>query len=72
MIQCKFDLLEALKAKGYTSYRLRKDKLLGEATLTKIRAGGLPSWHELDTLCSLLGMQPGDIVEYIPDNTRNA
>ena len=54
MIQCKFDLLEALKAKGYTSYRLRKDKLLGEATLTKIRAGGLPSWHELDTLCSLL------------------
>ena len=72
MIQCKFDLLEALKAKGYTSYRLRKDKLLGEATLTKIRAGGLPSWRELDTLCSLLGMQPGDIVEYIPDNTRNA
>ena len=72
MIQCKFDLVEALKAKGYTSYRLRKDKLLGEATLTKIRAGGLPSWHELDTLCSLLGMQPGDIVEYIPDNTRNA
>ena len=71
MIQCKFDLLEALKAKGYTSYRLRKDKLLGEATLTKIRAGGLPSWHELDTLCSLLDMQPGDIVEYIPDNTRS-
>lgn len=67
MIRYKIDLIEALKAKGFSSYRLRKEKLIGEATLTKIRAGGFPSWHEMDILCGLLNLQPGDIIEYAPD-----
>ena len=67
MIRLKVDILNALKEKDYTSYKLRQEKLLGEATLTKLRAGGLPSWHELDTICKLLECQPGDLVEYIPD-----
>lgn len=66
-IRCKVDVIAALSAAGYTSYRLRREKLMGESTRTKMRAGGLPSWHELDTICSLLNCQPGDLVEYVPD-----
>ena len=63
----KIDVLAALSAAGYSSYKLRREKLMGESTRTKIRSGGLPSWHELDTICRLLHCQPGDIVEYIED-----
>src|SRR5699024_6615991 len=31
-IYYKFDILAALKEKGFSSYRIRKDKLLGEST----------------------------------------
>ena len=30
MIIYKIDIMEALKEKGYTSYRLRQDKIFGE------------------------------------------
>ena len=33
----KIDVLKELKEKGYNTTRLRKDKLLGEATIQKIR-----------------------------------
>lgn len=67
-IRYKIDVLAALRDAGYSSYRLRKEKLMGEATRTKIRAGGLPSWHELDVVCRLLHCQPGDIVKYNDDD----
>lgn len=67
MIQLKVDVLDALKDKGYSSYRLRKDKILGESVLTKLRNGVLPSWHELDIICGLLDCQPGILLEYVPD-----
>ena len=39
MLKYKIDILEAMKEKGYTSYKIRKEKLIGEAKLTKIRSG---------------------------------
>ena len=36
----KYDkLLRLLEEKGYTSYRIRKEKILGQATLTAIKNG---------------------------------
>lgn len=67
MIRLKLDVIAALKEKGYTSYKLRQEKLLGESVLTKLRSGKLPSWHELDVICRLLECQPGDLVEYIAE-----
>lgn len=29
MLKYKIDILEALKEKGYTSYKIRQDKLIG-------------------------------------------
>ena len=70
MIRLKVDIIAALKEKGFTSYKLRQGKLIGESVLTKMRAGGLPSWHELNTICGLLGCQPGDLVEYVPEDEK--
>lgn len=61
----KMDILSALKDAGYSSYRIRKEKLLGEATLQKIRSKELVSWENITTICQLLNCQPGDIVEYV-------
>ena len=69
MIRMKINVLDALKNNGFTTYKLRKEKLLGESVLTKFRNGVLPSWHELDTVCRLLRLQPGSLLEYIPDVT---
>ncbi len=66
-IKYKIDILALLKSKGYTTYKLRKEKILGESTLQKMRTNTLLSWAELNTVCSLLEYQPGDILEYVPD-----
>ncbi len=68
-IRFKVDVLELLKDSGYTSYKIRKEKLLGESVLTKLRSDRLPSWHELDIICRLLHCQPGDLVEYVEDDS---
>ena len=66
-IRLKIDILGALKEAGYTSYKLRQEKLLGERAIQKLRNGELPSWNELNTICRLLDKQVGDLVEYVPD-----
>ncbi len=66
-LQYRIDVMKALKEKGVTTYAMRKDKLLSESTIQKLRKGIGVSWENLDTLCKLLQCQPGDIVEYIPD-----
>ena len=63
----KIDILAALKDKGISTYRIRKEKLLGEATLQKLRRGEAISWESLETICALLACQPGDIIEYDND-----
>lgn len=67
MLRYKIDILEELKNKDYTSYKLRKDKIIGEAQIQKIRTGELVSKETLNTICKLLECQPGDILEYVPD-----
>lgn len=67
-IRYKFDILQALKEKGYTTYKLRVDKLLNESTMTKIRNNNAKVTVEtIDTICTLLECQPGDLLEWVPD-----
>lgn len=63
-ITYKTNILAALKRKGYSTYRLRKEKLLSEATIQAIRNNVLVSWESIDRICSMLECQPGDILEY--------
>ena len=60
----KMDMLAALKAKGFTTYRLRKDKLLSESTIQKLRNGYPVAWENIEALCFMLHCQPGDILEF--------
>ena len=63
----RLDVLAALKASGFTSYKIRKDGLINQTALQRIREGKLISWDQLATVCRLLNCQPGDLVEYVPD-----
>jgi putative transcriptional regulator len=63
-IKYKMDIVAALKNAGYSTYRIRKDKLLGEATVQKLRQNEPVSWENISTICALLKCQPGDILEY--------
>lgn len=65
MLRYKVDILETLKEAGWTTYKIRKEKLIGERVMQRIREGELPSWGALDVICGLLHCQPGDIVEYV-------
>ncbi|MFR3787380.1 MAG: helix-turn-helix domain-containing protein [Agathobaculum desmolans] len=62
-IQYKIDVISALKEAGYNTTRIRKEKIMGEAMLQKIRSGQMVSWATLETICSLLNCQPGDLLE---------
>ena len=64
MIGYKFDILDALNKQGFTTYKLRKDKIIGERTIQQLRDNQLASWATIDTISRLLNCQPGDILEY--------
>lgn len=64
MLSYKIDVLGELLDKGYSSYRLRKEKLLSEKTIQKLRHDEPLSWNELDAVCELLKCQPGRIIEH--------
>ena len=66
MIRFRIDILKALKEKGYNTTYLRKNKILSESTIQKIRNKDTSlTLKNLDVICSMLEMQPGDVVEYI-------
>lgn len=67
MLKYKIDVLETLKEAGYTTTRLRKEKLLGENAIQYIREGKPVGAKALDALCRLLDMQPGNIIKYVED-----
>ena len=71
-IQYKADVLALLKAAGYPSTRIRAEKLLGQSYVQQLRKGELISWAALNTVCRLLDCQPGDLLEYVPDEVPNA
>lgn len=68
-IRYKIDILPKLKEKGYNQTKIREEKLIGQSYLTQLRHGELVSWKTIDTICTLLDCQPGDILEYVPDST---
>lgn len=70
-IKYKFDIMEALKDKGYSSYRIRQEKIFGQKTLQDFRNGTVVlSVDCIEKLCKLLNCQIGDILEYIPDTAE--
>lgn len=69
MLVYKINVLEALKDEGYSSARLRREKLLNESAIQYIREGKPVGPVPLNQICKLLDMQPGNIIKYVEDNT---
>lgn len=63
----KFDVIAALKDKGYNTNTLRKEKLLAEGVIQALRERKPISWANISKICMLLNCQPGDLMEYVPD-----
>ena len=71
MIKYKIDILQALKSIGYSTYKIRKEKIFNESQLQQMRENNLLAQDSLNKVCTLLNVQPGDILEFIPDNEPN-
>lgn len=65
----KYDkLFKLLKERGITTYVIRKENIISQAALTKMKNGeGNIDTRTLERLCSYLHCQPGDIMEFVPD-----
>jgi len=68
-IKYKIDVLAALKTAGYSTYKIRQNKIMSESTLQKIRKGEILNADNLSIICKLLNCQPGDILEYEEEST---
>lgn len=66
MIKYKIDIVKELSEKGYNSAKLRKDKIMSQATLQNIRHGVNFNIQTLNDICIMLRCQPSDIIEIIP------
>lgn len=65
----KYDkLFDLFKEKKITTYKIRKENIISQAALTKMKNGnGNIDTRTLERLCAILHCQPGDIMEYVPD-----
>ena len=68
MLVYKINVQEKLKEAGYSTYRIRAEKILSEGTMQRLRTGSTAiSVESLGILCNILQCQPGDILEWIPE-----
>lgn len=67
MIKYKINVLESLKEAGYNTGRLRTEKLLGENAIQSLRHDEMIGMKALDQVCTLLDMQPGNIIKYVDE-----
>ena len=62
-------LLTMLSEKGISIYDFKKYKIVGTATIDKLRNNtGNIDTRSINSICAYLHCQPGDIMEYVPDN----
>ncbi len=72
MLKYKVNILAELKKAGYPTTRIRRERLLAEGTVQKIREGKIAMTLEsLGVICDILECQPGDLVEWVRDGELN-
>ena len=70
MFSYKIDVLKALSERGYTSTRMRKEKIMSEATMQNLRKGKGITTDTINTICIILRCQPSDILEIEPTDEQ--
>lgn len=63
--------LDLMAARGKSIYHLKRDKIISTATLDSIRRGDRAiTTDSIDAICAYLNVQPGEIMEYIPNEKK--
>lgn len=63
-------LFSLMKERGLTTYKIRKEHIITETTLQKLREGKNVTTDSISALCEALCCQPGDIMEYVPEESE--
>ena len=66
---CYNKLLNMLNEMGVTGTTFKKNHVISQRTYTSIKSGQDITTKSISALCAFLNCQPGDILEYIPDET---
>lgn len=62
-------MLRLFHEKGVTSYTIKRNNVIGQASYKKIIEGGHIDTRTIEKLCGYLDCQPGDLMEYIKAET---
>jgi len=63
---------EYIKSNGYTQNELIRKKIIDARLLNALKNNKSITTKSLDTLCNKLNCKLDDILEYIPNNNKNA
>jgi len=65
----KYDkLFQILKERGHSSNYWLRQNGIHSATASKLKKNERVNTDTINTLCTLLNVQPGDILEFVPDS----
>ena len=67
-LRWRLNPLELLIANGYSTYRLRKEKIVAQSTIAKLKAEKPVPWENIELVCRLTGKSPGKLIEYVKDD----
>ena len=62
------DIIKKLKDAGYNSTVIRKNNILPQSVLQRLRDGKPITTDTIDTICRLTGLNVGDLIEYVDDS----
>lgn len=60
-------LLQLCEERNINSYTMKKNKIIGQAAWISLKEGKDVRVSTINALCKYLDCQPGDLLEYIPD-----
>lgn len=71
MIEYKIDVMKALAERGYTANKMRREKILSESTMQRLRNKSDINTKSLNIICVILKCQPSDIFKVVvTDNEK--
>lgn len=68
MLRFRIDVLSELKKAGVTQANAKISKVLSQAAFGDMRKGKVPGIHSIESICSILKCQPGELIEWVPDS----
>lgn len=71
MLKYRINIIAEMKKAGYSTVRIRRERIVGESTLQKMRSGDTSiNLESLGAICNILQCQLSDLVEWVPDENR--